>query len=52
VVPTIYLADGEGHVLWHDRQARPLHLKASDDIVRELEAEIERALEHPRGDAE
>jgi hypothetical protein len=44
VLPTIYLADGSGRVLWHDEQARPRHRKDADAIVTELNAAIERAL--------
>ena len=44
VQPTIYLADAEGRVLWHDGQARPRHQKDAAKIVTELNSEIERAL--------
>jgi hypothetical protein len=44
VTPTLYLIGADGHVLWNDAQARPRHLKDNQTLLRELDAEIERAL--------
>lgn len=44
VTPTLYVIGADGRVLWHDEQGRPRHLKDSNTIVQELEAEIERLL--------
>lgn len=44
VSPTLYLIGRKGRVLWNDGQARPRHLKDSAALLRDLDAEIERAL--------
>jgi hypothetical protein len=44
VNPTLYLIGANGRVVWHDRQARPLHRGSAPDILQEVEAAIETAL--------
>jgi hypothetical protein len=44
VRPTVYLIGADGRVLWNDGQARPLHTKQSEALVREIDAAIDRAL--------
>jgi len=44
VQPTIYVVDADGRILWHDNQARPLHLKLPEEVVQDLESELERLL--------
>jgi hypothetical protein len=49
VSPTLYIIGADGRVVWNDGQARPRHLKDSAALVRELEDEIESALEEQPG---
>jgi thiol-disulfide isomerase/thioredoxin len=44
VMPTIYVIGADGRILWHDEQSRPRHLKDTETLLRDLEAEIERLL--------
>lgn len=44
ISPTLYLIGPDGRVLWHDGQARPRHQEAPADVVRDVEAAIEREL--------
>jgi thiol-disulfide isomerase/thioredoxin len=44
VHPTFFVLGPDGHVVWHDDQARPRHLKTPGAVVRDLEAAIERQL--------
>jgi len=44
VSPTLYLIGPDGHILWNDAQARPRHLKDTEAILRDLAAQIEKAL--------
>jgi hypothetical protein len=44
VTPTFYLIGRDGHVVWNDGQARPLHLKDSATLLQDLDAEIEHYL--------
>ncbi len=44
VSPTFYIFSADHRVLWHDGQARPRHLKDSETLIRELDAEIEHQL--------
>lgn len=47
IFPTLYLIGPDGRVLWNDRQARPMHLMSSAELVRKLDAEIELLLGSP-----
>ncbi len=44
VTPALYVIGPDGRLLWDDGQARPRHRGDCEDLLRELDGEIERAL--------
>lgn len=44
VNPTLYLLGPDGRVVWNDGQARPRHRGVPADVMRDVEAAIEREL--------
>jgi hypothetical protein len=48
--PTLYVVGPDGRVRWHDRQQRLRH-QGTAGLLRELDAEIERALAEPAAPA-
>ena len=45
VNPTLFLFDADGRVVWHDDRSRPRHLAPAAEVVRNVEAAIQKALE-------
>jgi hypothetical protein len=45
VLPTIYIMDSAGHILWDDNHARPRHRMGPESLMEELSSAIENALQ-------